>query len=561
MKRTPPAPAARSRKRPATSSTKTTEPTKRYSAVIRVSRRNAREGDAFMSPEQQKKAIRDWAGSRGYELVGPAGSAEPFHDETDSISGKTTDREGLRAAMAQALTGETDGVIVAKVDRFSRSLIEGMLAVHKLTEEGKGFVAVTDGIDSGQGGKSQRLLLVLLLMFAEWHLESLTEGWVSARERHIGRGVANSWPYGYDRVEDKDADNHRRLVPNYESTVVKRIFQRRAAGLSWSAIADELNADGIAPPAPRPPLKADGEPKPRAKRWTYNRTQAIVQNRVYLGELRSGRDIVNPVAHRPLVTADLWEKANSVHKTAQYRPEAGRAGQAHPKRARQSYLLAGIARCASCGGRMVGLTHKVKPTQSHDGYDVRYYRCRRSFSWGTCTRPTQVKTAELDELVLEAFEERWVRPAKGTVTQVASVEVAEAEADLRAAQADLRMFINSDSMAEVARGLGEQWFEEGVASRHAAVQAADEAYQQARANVVGAAFPKDFAKKWPAMDTETKRGCIAQVVEVVAVKPPSTKNGRVPAAERSKMWWRGMAGVPTNLPGRGGSAQMKAIKF
>src|SRR4051795_7488000 len=80
---------------------------RRLSAVLRVSRRNGRGGDGHRSPDQQRDGIDAWAKSHGVEI-----RPEWVHDETDSVSGRTTQRAGLQAAMAQAMSGETDGVIV-----------------------------------------------------------------------------------------------------------------------------------------------------------------------------------------------------------------------------------------------------------------------------------------------------------------------------------------------------------------------------------------------------------------------------------------------------------------
>src|SRR3954453_13612444 len=92
--------------------------TKVYDAVIRVSRKNGRGedgGSEWLSPTQQLDEINGYARKNGVRIAS-------YFDETDSVSGKgenMASRVGLQAALDRALNGETDGIIVAKVDRFA----------------------------------------------------------------------------------------------------------------------------------------------------------------------------------------------------------------------------------------------------------------------------------------------------------------------------------------------------------------------------------------------------------------------------------------------------------
>src|SRR5262245_4143194 len=92
--------------------------TRNLDAIVRVSRLNGREGDSFHSVDMQKAAITAWAKAHDARI-------RKWFDESDSVSGGTTNREGLQTAMTRAVESRvTDGIIVSNVDRFARNMVE-----------------------------------------------------------------------------------------------------------------------------------------------------------------------------------------------------------------------------------------------------------------------------------------------------------------------------------------------------------------------------------------------------------------------------------------------------
>jgi hypothetical protein len=67
------------------------------------------------SLEAQRQAIEDECARRGWELL---------RVESDTLSGKTTRRPGLQAALDACRSGEVSGVVVAKLDRLTRSIVD-----------------------------------------------------------------------------------------------------------------------------------------------------------------------------------------------------------------------------------------------------------------------------------------------------------------------------------------------------------------------------------------------------------------------------------------------------
>jgi DNA invertase Pin-like site-specific DNA recombinase len=483
-----------------------------------------------MSPTEQEDTIKAWCATNNAVVVS-------WHDETDSVSGKTTNRVGLKAAMTEALSGETDGLIVARVDRFARNLGEGLVAVKSLHDAGRQFIAVRDGIGGHNAGtQAGKLLLTMLLLFAEWQLETATDYWDATKRRHIGNGVATNYPWGYTKGTD------RRLVPvPDEAREVVRIFELRAAGASWQAIADDLNGRGV--PTPEAPLRKGANPgdpsgRVRAKLWVNAMLPSVVNRRTYLGELRSG-GIENPTAHEPIVSLDLWERAHAMAKTP------GKAG-------RDAWLLAGLVRCGTCGGRMSGLTNRNPAREGRRPSTYYYYKCRTQYSWGTCPRPARVPAFELEALVVAAFEDKFLGPLVGDVEVTPGPDLVAALDALRAAEADLRAFVTSPSTARMGDALGQSWVDEGIDARTAAVVAARDDLTAARAAAVGLALPAGLAETWPDLDDEERRTMLSAAFAVIAVRA-APLNHREPTAGRVRIWHKGEAGCPDDLPQRGGA--------
>ena len=121
-----------------------------------------------------------------------AGCDEIFTDQ--GVSGAAIERDGLSQALGAV--GEGDTLIVWKLDRLGRSL--GFLAdlIAEYGREGRGFVALQDGIDTNTSGG--KLVFHIMAALAEFERDLISErttaGMVAARRRgkHIGRPTALS---------------------------------------------------------------------------------------------------------------------------------------------------------------------------------------------------------------------------------------------------------------------------------------------------------------------------------------------------------------------------------
>src|SRR5215211_2019147 len=145
---------------------------------VRVSQVGLRRGPRFISPAVQREAIEAWAAARGARLL-------EIFIELDESGGRA-DRPQLATAVERIEIGASQGLVVWKVDRFSRSLIDGLEIIKRVRRAGGEFFSVRDGFDTST--ESGRLMLRFLLAMGESHLEQMGANWEIAQLKVIERG-------------------------------------------------------------------------------------------------------------------------------------------------------------------------------------------------------------------------------------------------------------------------------------------------------------------------------------------------------------------------------------
>jgi DNA invertase Pin-like site-specific DNA recombinase len=189
------------------------------SAVVGYARvSTVEQADSGLGLEAQRHAIRSECERRGWELLGI--------EEDAGWSGKVTSRPGLQRALAACKAGQADGLVVAKLDRLSRSVQHAAQLLAEADREGWALVALDLGVDlSTPAGEVMAHVLAAIAQF---------------ERRLIGQRTK-------DALAVKRAEGVRLGRPQVLSgQVVARIAGERATGRSLQAIADGLNAEGVA---------------------------------------------------------------------------------------------------------------------------------------------------------------------------------------------------------------------------------------------------------------------------------------------------------------------------
>jgi site-specific DNA recombinase len=425
-----------------------------------------------------------------------------MHTDLDE-SGARDDRPGLTEALRRVEAHETDGIVVAKLDRFARSLTAALEAIQRVDRAGGTVVSVAEGIDPGT--PAGKMMVRLLLVFAEWELDRLRESWSTARERAVARGVhiASATPTGYRRAEDG------RLIPNPKvAPVIEELFAMRAGGGSWRELAAHLDKRRVEGPY-------------GALNWRTRAVTHIIENRVYLGEARSG-EFVNPDAHQALVDRATWEAAQSVNAPPPSRGEPS--------------LLAGLLRCAGC-------RHAMKPDRMtlRSGERVRTYRCRGEHASGRCQQRCAVLGTVIEPWLERELLERLDRVQAEATGASGGVE--ERQAAVVQAEAELAAFRDDE---RIVGALGADRYVQGLRKRAEAVKAAygDLAELEASSRPAGVRIA-DARAMWPELTVRERQKILRAAIDCVFLR----RGRQLAIDDRALILWRGQA--PDDLPRRG----------
>ncbi|MCH8344708.1 MAG: recombinase family protein [Planctomycetes bacterium] len=195
----------------------------------RVSTRDQAESGASLASQRQK--IEAYATMHGLDLV------EIIEDAGHSA--KTLDRPGMTRMLKLVGRKAVDVVVVAKLDRITRSVRDLGELVELFKRSGVEFASVGDHIDTSTA--AGRLVLNVMGSVSQWEREAIGERTSEALAvmRANGQRISRHPPYGY-------RDNGSGWVPNEaEQRGVALMVELRGSGLSLRAIAAELERQGI----------------------------------------------------------------------------------------------------------------------------------------------------------------------------------------------------------------------------------------------------------------------------------------------------------------------------
>jgi len=210
------------------------------------------------SLDAQRAAIESAAAARGLQLVAI--------ECDEGVSGRSTDRPGLDAALEAVVAG--GGVLIARnLSRVSRRASLTHAVILLLDHARADLVLLDEGIDTASGGVCGRLILGVLASVAQHQAEQGAET-TKAVLRHLrqqGRRTGGSVPFGY-RAEGGVLVQ----VPS-EQYIISRMREMNRAGLGVRRIAQRLDAEGLAPRG----VRSNGAPKTR--RWHPTQVHRILQ--------------------------------------------------------------------------------------------------------------------------------------------------------------------------------------------------------------------------------------------------------------------------------------------
>jgi len=282
----------------------------------------------------------------------------------DGYSGGTLDRPALTRLRADVEDRKIECVVVYKIDRLSRSVVDIVDLVLKQWE-GRCFIKSTSE-DVNTISPAGKMFFYILVSFAEYERNVIKERTMGGKVKRAEQGLNPGFrpPYGFV----KGATPGSFVLVEHEAAVVRRMFDLYRQGNGGKAIADMLNTEGS---------------RRRGVLWNDLVIRRILKNPAYVGSLAYGRTTRTTKSQRDrqgmgsiirydqprygcvegafpaIVDRSVWEE---VQRLLEGRKEHYRLNQMKPSYS--DYLLVGVGRCR-CGGALVGnrVNHNI------------YYQC------------------------------------------------------------------------------------------------------------------------------------------------------------------------------------------
>jgi site-specific DNA recombinase len=376
-------------------------------------RKSTEEGlnQEFNSLDAQREAGEAYIASMKHECW----ELIPERYDDGGFTGGNVERPALRRLLADIEAGKIDCVVVYKVDRLSRSLLDFARLMQLFDEQEASFVSVTQRFDTSNS--MGRLTLNMLMSFAQFEREMISE---RTRDkiratRRKGKWTGGTPQLGYDVVEkklvvnDEEAKRVRQIFGLYLELVsllevVKELARRRWMTKPWTA--KNGNCRGALP-------------------INKSRLHHLLTNVTYIGKIRY-KDEVHEGEHEAVVDEEDFDRVQSMLRQNGHDGSAG-------KRNKHGALLRGLLRCAACG---CGMSHAYTKRGNRL---YRYYICNKAQQHGrtTCRAPS-VPAGEIERFVVEEIKAIGRDPALVAATLAESRQLAnEATKRLKAERAAL----------------------------------------------------------------------------------------------------------------------------
>ena len=366
-------------------------------------RKSTEEGleQEFNSLDAQREAGEAFIISQRHE----GWTVVPQHYDDGGFSGGNMERPALERLLEDVENHRIDCVVVYKVDRLSRSLLDFTKIIEIFDRNNVSFCSVTQQFNTSTS--MGRLVLNILLSFAQFEREIIGErirDKVAAAKKK-GKFTGGTPPLGYD----VDPEKTRLIVNSEEAKLVRHIFKRFAEIGSPITIADELNRKGITTKAWMTKKGVFREGKPWDKMHIYR----VLYNRTCLGEVVH-KDKTYPGEHEAIITKDLWQRAHAII-------EDNKRNRSQYVRAKAPALLKGIIRCGACDKAMSPVS------TGSPGKTYHYYTCGRASKSGYNNCPVKsVPAGDIEAAVIQQLKSIFKSPEMIAQTYQATREL-EAE--------------------------------------------------------------------------------------------------------------------------------------
>lgn len=288
-------------------------------------------------------------------------------------SGKNTNRPAFERMMKKVRSGAVSHVVVYKIDRISRNLVDFSMMYDDFKYHRVTFISLNEQFDTSSAiGEA---VLKIILVFAELERKLTSE---RVKDIMIGRAQSGQWngarvPFGWAWDEENKVPIHS----DVEATFARLIYDLYDETHSSSKIRDYLNSHDI-------PTKRGGE-------WTSKTVADFIRNPINKGDYRynyresaHGRKkpeeevVYIEGVFPPLVDPEQWNRCNAIMDMNAERKRS--EGFSHKRVF--VHVFAGLLTCGDCGS----FFQVVKKDRTRaNGFAPSLYRCGARFRKRSCS--------------------------------------------------------------------------------------------------------------------------------------------------------------------------------
>jgi len=336
------------------------------------------------------------------------------------FTGGNMDRPALRRLLADIDSGKIDCVVVYKVDRLSRSLLDFARIMETFEKHHVSFVSVTQQFSTASS--MGRLMMNVLFSFAQFEREIISE---RTRDKMAAARRKGEW-LGGTPVLGYDVQGRKLVVDEVEAERVRQIFTLYNDHQGLIPVVEELARRGWLNKrwTTRENRQRGGKP------FTKTSIHRLLTSVTYIGKVKYQNELFDG-QHSAIVSKDVWQQAQELLA------RNGRTGGAHVRN-KFGALLKGILRCAPCGCAMTP-THTTK----NGNRRYRYYVCSNAQKRGRkCCPSKSVPAQEIERVVIDQIRHIGRDPSlvRETIAQArkqGESRLSELEIERRATERDL----------------------------------------------------------------------------------------------------------------------------
>ncbi|MEQ8504352.1 MAG: recombinase family protein [Rhodospirillales bacterium] len=327
----------------------------------------------FNSLDAQREACEAFIKSQkglGWKVVNK-------HYDDGGISGGTMDRPALKSLLADIEAGKVDLVVVYKVDRLTRSLMDFAKIIETFDEKEVSFVSVTQQFNTANS--MGRLTLNVLLSFAQFEREVTAE---RIRDKIAASKKKGMWmgglpPLGYDAIDKK------LVVNEAEAEIVQALFHLYLDLGSIRELKAQADQRGYVTKRREAATKYTG-----GKPFTRGHLAQLLRNPIYIGKVAHRGEVFDG-QHEAIIDLDTWE---AVKQALDGKAPVRRSGTNRD----QGSLLTGLL-FDETGDRL---------TPSHTnkkGRRYKYYISSRLVTDPTATEGWRLPAGQIETAVIESL--------------------------------------------------------------------------------------------------------------------------------------------------------------